>query len=210
VFDLYLITGGSPPDALGAAVREALRLAAPGRVAIQLRAKQLVSRDLLELARTLRDITRELGAPLFINDRVDIARIVSADGVHLPERGLPIAAARAVLGASAQIGVSCHDAAGLARAAAQGANFATLSPVFDTPDKGPALGVARFTGLVAQAGLPVYALGGVRPEHAAQLAACGAAGLAAISMVFGATDPAAATAQCLAAWPSARGGLSKP
>jgi thiamine-phosphate pyrophosphorylase len=202
VFDLYLITDASLPD-VASAVREALQHAPPGRVAVQLRAKQRQSRELLALAEALRSITWERGATLYINDRVDVARIAQADGVHLPEQGLPIDAARSVLGASAQVGVSCHDAAGLARAAQQGASFATLSPVFETRDKGPALGIARFAELVGAANLPVYALGGVQPEHAAALRMSGAVGFAAISAVFGAPDRGAAVARCLNAWQAA-------
>jgi thiamine-phosphate pyrophosphorylase len=209
VFDLYLITDGSRPEDIERAVREALQDVPAGRVAVQLRAKQLASRALFELARALRSLTREAGVALFINDRVDVALLVQADGVHLPEQGLPIAAARKLLGAAAQIGVSCHDAFGLARATEQGASFATLSPVFETRDKGPALGVERFAELVAGTQLPVFALGGVRPEHAAALAGCGASGLAAISVVFGAADRATATAECLEAWDCAVRARSK-
>ena len=208
MFDLYLISAGELPD-LPAAVDAALRGAPPGRVAVQLRAKQRSSRELLALAEQLRDITRAHGAALFINDRVDIACSTEADGVHLPELGLPVQKARALLGAAAQIGVSCHDATGLARAAEHGADFATLSPVFNSPGKGPVLGCATFGALVQrvqraqQARLPVYALGGVRAEHAPQLRAAGAAGLAVISAVFSAGDPAGALGACVRAWDAA-------
>jgi thiamine-phosphate pyrophosphorylase len=203
VFELYLITDGSQPAAIEQAVAEALVGSQPGRVTVQLRAKQLASRELLALAWALRDLTRAHQAQLIINDRVDIARITAADGVHLPEQGLPVDAARALLGEAGLIGVSCHDLQGLERAHALGADFATLSPVFATRDKGPALGVARFAEWTQKVQLPVYALGGVKAEHAAPLRAAGAAGLALISAVFAAGDRAAALQSCLASWQSA-------
>ena len=202
MFDLYLITDDQLPDVAGA-VRQALRAAPPGRVAVQLRAKQRSSRELLVLATALRELTRACAAALFINDRLDIALLASADGVHLPEQGVPVARARAFLPAGTHIGVSCHDASGLERAANAGASFATLSPVYASPGKGPALGSERFAELASQARLPVFALGGVRPEHASTLRASGAAGLAVISAVFAAADPAAALHACVQAWADA-------
>jgi thiamine-phosphate pyrophosphorylase len=137
---------------------------------------------------------------LVVNDRADLAQAIAADGVQLPERALPAAVVRRVLGERALIGVSCHDAPGLAAAASGGASFATLSPVFASPGKGEPLGLPAFSALARTAGLPVYALGGVAAPHARALRAAGAAGLAVISAVFGSTDPAAATAELLAAW----------
>lgn len=202
MFDLYLITDDRLPDLVGA-VRQALQGASAGRVAVQLRAKQRSSRELLQLATALRALTAEHGAALFVNDRVDIAVLCGADGVQLPEQAVPVASARALLPAGAHVGVSCHDAAGLARAARDGASFATLSPVYESPGKGPALGCDRFAALASQAPLPVYALGGVRPEHARALRSAGAAGLAVISAVSSAPDPALALHACLRAWADA-------
>jgi thiamine-phosphate pyrophosphorylase len=200
VFDLLLITDGTRPREIVGAVQDALRGATPGRVAVQLRAKQSGSAELLELARALRMPTRERGALLLINDRVDIAKLVDADGVQLPERGLPVAEARRLLGTSALIGVSCHGTEGLALALASGASFATLSPVFATAGKGEPLGVARFAALSGEIPLPIYALGGIKPEHLPTLRAAGASGVAVISAVFAADDRAAAVAACLASW----------
>jgi thiamine monophosphate synthase len=104
------------------------------------------------------------------------------------------------LGERALIGVSCHDAAGLAAAASGGATFATLSPVFPSPNKGKPLGLPSFSALVRAANLPIYALGGVAVQEARALKAAGASGLAVISAVFSSQDPAAAVAGLLAAW----------
>jgi len=201
VFSLYLITDGAQPaPQLTAAVAGALRGASAGRVAVQLRAKQLSAGALHDLALPLLQLCREHGVPLLINDRVDVALAVGADGVHLPAQALPLTAARRLLGERAWIGVSCHDARGLAAAHGGGASFATLSPVFDSPGKGPALGLPRFAELVGAAALPVLALGGVSASEAAALRRSGAAGIALISAVFGAADPGAAVRDLLAAW----------
>jgi thiamine-phosphate pyrophosphorylase len=198
VFSLYLITDGDAPQHIPSAVAAALSCAPPGRIAVQLRAKQADERTLLELARVLRSETRRRGAMLLINEHLDIAQRVAAEGVQLPERSISASEARERLGPSACIGLSCHDAAGLARA--QGASFACLSPVFASPGKGQPLGLDRFGALIAHAELPVFALGGIRPEHARELRVAGAAGLAAISAVFAQPDPARAVTAFLESW----------
>ncbi|HJL17322.1 MAG TPA: thiamine phosphate synthase, partial [Sandaracinaceae bacterium LLY-WYZ-13_1] len=127
-FALMLVTD----PALGEPVAktEAALAAAPsGRVAVQARMKGAPARGLADLVRALAPICRAAGAPLFVNDRADVARACGADGVHLPERGLRVDEARAVLGPGAWIGRSCHDRAGLERAARGGASYATLAPI---------------------------------------------------------------------------------
>ncbi len=204
MFDLYLITDEGSPGSIASAVREALTRAAPGRVGVQLRDKAARPEELLPLARELRAITREAGAALFINEHARLARAVAADGVHLPDRALSISATRAQLAADARVGVSCHDAAGLARAVEQGADFAVLGPVFEAPGKAPPLGVARFGELVRATPMPVFALGGVGVAHISALCAAGAHGIALIRAVFAARDRAASTAACLTALDAAR------
>jgi thiamine-phosphate pyrophosphorylase len=208
VFDLYFITEASPSATVLSNLAAAVSgMPAPatasnkrGRLCVQLRAKHLTVREQHALATQAVTLCRARGVPLLINDRVDIALSVGADGVHLPEAGLPIAVARKLLGNRAWIGVSCHDAQGLARAAAEGADFATLSPVFASPGKGTPLGMPAFCALVSAAQLPVYALGGLTPECAQQLRTSGCRGLAAISAISRAADPAAAVQQFLSAW----------
>jgi thiamine-phosphate pyrophosphorylase len=202
VFDLLLITDPAAPLGLAGSVRAALAAPAPGRLAVQLRAKQLSAPERLSLARELRALTRAAGAALLVNSDLEAALAVGAEGVQLPE-GHSLLEARARLGPGACIGVSCHDAAGLERAAAGGASFATLSPVFASANKGTPLGVARFARLVAAAHLPVYALGGVQAADARALRQAGARGLAVISAVFASQQPSAAVAALLAGWDAA-------
>jgi len=200
MFELLLITDPDAPRGLVGSVEAALQGADGVRLAVQLRAKQMSLPALLPIARELRELTQRAGARLFINGRLELAREVGADGVQLPETGLTPRAARALLGPGPLIGASCHDPIGLARAAQGGASFATVSPVFHSPGKGPAIGSARFADWARAAQLPVFALGGIRAEHAALLRRKGARGLAVISSVFYAHDPAAAVRDLLSAW----------
>jgi thiamine-phosphate pyrophosphorylase len=167
----------------------------PAEVAVQLREKDLSGRELTELARALRAVTAAAGAALYVNDRVDVALAVGADGVHLGGASLDVAAAARIAGELA-IGVSAHAAvqvAALAAATAGRPAFALLGPVHDTPSKrpfGPPLGAGVVTA-AARAGLPVIAVGGIEPAHVRALRAAGAHGIACIRAVMASSDPAA-------------------
>jgi thiamine-phosphate pyrophosphorylase len=200
VHALYLITDSSAPERIPAAVAAALRGAPPGSVLVQLRAKGCGLRQLYDIALAVREHCAAHNAGFVVNDRADLAQALGADGVQLPEQALPVVVVRHLLGERALIGASCHDAAGLAAAASGGASFATLSPVFLSPNKGSPLGIERFAVLTRSAGLPVYALGGVQATQARALKDAGAAGLAVISAVFSSPDPTRAVADLLAAW----------
>lgn len=187
-FRVYLIT--DPAYDVVEITRAALAVVPRGSVAVQARDKSASPAELAALARALRPICHRAGAPLLVNDRADVARAVGADGVHLPERGLDVADARAVLGEGAIIGSSRHDKEGVARAAE--ATFVTLGPVFEVPHKGPAIGVESFAAACAATALPVYALGGIDAVRAPALRAKGAAGVAVIRSVYAAPDPGSA------------------
>ncbi|MFT3921356.1 MAG: thiamine phosphate synthase [Myxococcales bacterium] len=194
-FDLILITDEGP-DLVGRLTR-ALSAVPPRRVAVQLRTRQSTTREILGVALELRALTRARESTLLINDRVDIALAVEADGVQLPEAGLPIEVARKLLGSQRWVGVSRHDLKGLFEAARQGADYATLSPVHEVAAKGPPLGIAGFARTIAAVRLPVYALGGVRAADVAELRQSGARGIAVVREVLSAADPALATSELL-------------
>ncbi len=207
-FELLIISDGGP--ALCERVERALSGAEPGRLAIMLREPQRTSAELLALGRALRTLTAARGALLIVNDRVDVALAVEADGVHLPEAGLPVRTARALLDLGPPprwVGVSRHSAEGLTRAAEEGADYATLSPVHAVAGKAPPLGLEGFAAALvearerndAAARLPVFALGGVRSEDAHALQLRGARGVAVMREVLSAADPGASTARLLAA-----------
>ena len=197
-FALMIISDGGP-DLLSRCAR-ALAGAPRGRVAVQLRERTLDDAALYALGHALRALTHAHGALLLVNDRIDVARGIKADGVHLPERNCSPRDARALLGAEALVGVSRHDARGLAESAEQGADYATLSPVHAVEGKAPPLGISGFSVICRAARLPLYALGGVRVEDAAALREGGARGVAVIREVLGAADPAARTRQLIAAF----------
>ncbi len=176
---------------------------APRKLAIHLREKDLGGGELLRLAHALAAICRARKQLLIVNDRLDVALAVKADGVHLPSAGIPPADARRLLGPEALVGVSCHSAADVVRAREGGASYATFGPVHDTPSKRPfgaPVGLAAL-GEAALLGLPLVALGGISPETAPGVFAAGASGVAAIRAWLEAADPAAAVRAMLAAAP---------
>jgi len=194
---IYLITDRAQTN--GRDLIEVVAAACRGGVrAVQLRERDLDTRSLLALARALRETTREHGALLLINDRVDIALACGADGVHLPANSFRVADARQLLGAERLIGVSTHSVEEAARA---GADFVVCGPVFDTPSKrpfGPPLGLDTLRRAAACA-VPLIAVGGITATNATEVLAVGAAGVAVIRAVLAAPDPeGAARALCAA------------
>ena len=192
-----------------AALAAAAAIAPPGAIAIQLREKDLAARQLLELAHALRPRCARYGAPLIINDRLDVALAACADCVHLPAASFAVRDARAIVGAARLVGISAHTPSEVAAAAREGADFAVYGPVFDPLSKAAytaARGAAGIAAACRAAPLPVYALGGITVARIDQLRddpAFGSgprpAGAAVIGAIFGADDPAAATRALLAA-----------
>jgi thiamine-phosphate pyrophosphorylase len=173
-------------------VRAALRGGAP---AVQLRMKDAPAREMTALARALLAETRAAGALLFINDRVDVALAVGADGAHVGQDDLPVAAARRIAPPGFLLGVSTETAE-LARAAeADGANYVGVGPVYHTgskADAGDAVGAERIAQVAAAVRIPVVGIGGITIENAPPVLLAGAAGVAVISAVMRAADPEAA------------------
>jgi thiamine-phosphate pyrophosphorylase len=195
-------TGGRP---LLAVVEACL---GAGLRAVQLREKDLPARELLQLATDLRELTARHQARLLVNDRVDVALAVGADGVQLPGAGLPPGAARRLLGPGRLVGVSTHSAAEVEAAALDGADFVLFGPIYDTPSKRPYGAPQGLTGLAEacrRSQLPVIAIGGVTAARVPELRDAGAAGIAVIRALLEAGDPAAATklllGACEQAWP---------
>jgi thiamine-phosphate pyrophosphorylase len=175
------------------AVRAALRGGAP---AIQLRAKDAPARAAAQLARELLAETRAAGALLFINDRVDIALAAGADGAHLGDEDLPLAAARRIVPPGFLLGMSA-DSVQLAREAERdGADYLGVGPVYGTASKadaGAPIGTARIAEVAAAVRIPSVGIGGIHAANAAPVVQAGAAGVAVISAVMHALDPEAAT-----------------
>lgn len=171
----------------------ARRAVEAGVDAVHLREKDLPGGALLEAARGL---ARALGndATLIINERVDVALVVAAGGVQLGEAAMSPRDARALLGARVLIGRSVHDAAGAERAAVEGADFVLAGHVYPTRSKPgqPPRGPDFIREIVAAAQRPVIAIGGITPERVPEVLQAGAHGVAVISGILGAEDPAAA------------------
>ena len=138
----------------------------------------------------LREATRALGAALVVNDWLDVALAIGADGVHLGRRSVNVEEARAILPPGTWISVSCHALADVVRAAEEGADAALLSPIFASPGKGRGLGVEALcearAALDARGAVTLLvALGGVTAENAGACFAAGAGGVAAIRADLG-------------------------
>ena len=159
---------------------------------LQLREKDLTAAELWPLARDLRALTATHGCKLLINDRIDLALAVGADGVHLGGHSLPTGEARRVLGPDKWIGVSAHPGDDFSSLAKGGADFITFGPVFSTPSKaafGPPAGLVALADICRRCPLPVYALGGITPAHCPELKETGIAGVAMISSLLAAAEP---------------------
>ncbi|MBW6463617.1 MAG: thiamine phosphate synthase [Firmicutes bacterium] len=199
-FDLYLITDRRslpPGQDLLATVRAALR---GGVRAVQLREKDLRAAELYPLALELRKLTREFAAKLLINDRIDLALAVDADGVHLGNHSLPVAVVRQLLGDQRLIGVSAHHLDEVKAAATAGADFVTFGPVYATPSKlpyGSPLGLSPLAVASSNAPLPVFALGGVTAARLPELRGGGCSRIALIGAILQAVDPEKAAREIL-------------
>lgn len=206
-FSLYLITDRRQTNSrpLDEVIEAALR---GGVKAVQLREKDLSPREQLGLAHRLRELTSRYGARLLVNDRLDIALAVEADGVHLGEAGIDPATARRLLGPERLIGVSCHSVAGALAAQQGGADFITFGPVFATPSKaryGEPVGVNQLSEAKRQLRIPIFALGGISRNSVPEVLAAGADGIAMISAIIAADNPREEAAAFLDLLPSPAG-----
>ncbi len=181
----------APRELLGI-VRLCLEAGAP---AVQLRDKDATARELYEQAILLRALTTEYDALLFINDRLDIALAMGADGVHLGPADLPLEAARRAAPHPFLIGISTDDPETARRAESIGADYIGCGAVFGTTTKaevlGERIGPEGLAAVAAAVSIPVVGIGGITPETAPDLAHTGAAGLAVVGALMAAEDPQA-------------------
>jgi len=190
-YKLYLITDRKlfqTQDAFFRAVEDALKA---GVRAVQLREKDLSTRELLDMAFAFREMTRRYGVKLFINDRMDIALIVEADGVHLGDSSMPVRAVRKVAGERLLIGRSTHSLRDALEAEEGGADFITFGPVFQTPSKaryGDPVGLEALRETSEKISIPIFGLGGIKISNIKQVLDFGASGVALISGILAAAD----------------------
>ena len=195
-YSLYLVTDRTL--SLGRSTVEVVRAAIRGGVScVQLREKGCSTREFMDEARLLKALLAGTGVPLFINDRLDVALAVGADGVHLGQNDLPIADARRLVGNRMIIGISAESVADAVRAEAEGADYIGASPVFTTPtktDTAPPLGLDGLRAIRRAVQLPLVAIGGINADNAAQVLRAGADGLAVVSAIVSAPCPRTAAA----------------
>jgi thiamine-phosphate pyrophosphorylase len=185
-------------------LEEAVAQAVEGGVElVQLREKDLPAAELAALAEKLRAVVQ--GRAVFlVNDRLDVALACAADGVHLPEQGLPVAAARRLAGEGLIIGRSVHSVAEAVRAPEEGADYVQVGTIFASrshPGQSPA-GLALLEAVATAVTIPILAVGGITAANVGDVMRAGASGAAVISAILGAPSPREAArglAQAMAA-----------
>jgi thiamine-phosphate pyrophosphorylase len=190
---------------------KAARLLAGGARVMQLRMKRTPLREALGAAREVVAACRRAGAVCLVNDRVDLALLAEAHGVHVGEEDLPPEAARALLGPGRLVGVTVRNLAEARAARQAGADYVGLGPVFGTTTKqvpAPVLGLGGLAAVVGQSPLPVVGIGGVKLENIAELAATGAHGGAVASDALLAEDMAEQVRRLAAAFDRGARGTS--
>jgi len=189
-------TGGRP---LQTVLRQAIQAGVP---AIQLRDRDLSTRELLALAQAIRAVADPASVPLLINDRIDFALAMNLAGVHLRANSVPVAVARRLLGPQRLIGASTHSVEEAIRAGRDGADYIVYGPVFETPSKrsyGKPLGLQALADVCRRTPVPVLAIGGVTRERVREIRDAGAHGIAVVGAILGRENVVAATQDLLAA-----------
>ncbi len=154
------------------------------------------------MAAVLCPLVQKGGGIFIVNDRVDVAKAIGADGVHLGQEDLPLADARAILGPGKLIGISTHTLAQAVEAESGGVDYIGFGPIFPTATKenpGPVVGVDGLREVRARVRIPVVAIGGITAKNAGDVRAAGADGVAVVSAVLAAADPKAAIAKLMQA-----------
>lgn len=202
-FDVYLVTdaGLSESHSTVSIVEDAID---GGVDVVQLREKETTANERYELGLELRELTRDADVPLIVNDRIDIAAAIDADGVHLGDDDLPVPVAREQLGEDAIVGRSVSTPAAAREAEAAGADYLGVGAVYGTTSKETTpeqshIGLERIRTVREATELPFVGIGGVTPENAAAVVEAGADGVAVISAITAAEDPTAATSRLSAA-----------
>jgi thiamine-phosphate pyrophosphorylase len=199
----YLVTQGDLTGGRG--TRATVEAALAGGVdVVQLREKHASARERYELGRELRVLTREAGVPLVVNDRIDLAAAVGADGVHLGDDDLPVSVARERLGEGAIVGRSVSTPGGAREAERAGADYLGVGAVFrtstkDTRESESEIGLDAVREIREATDLSFVGIGGVTPENAADVVRAGADGVAVVSAITAAADPERATRDLRAA-----------
>jgi thiamine-phosphate pyrophosphorylase len=193
-YSLYLVTdrelarGRTTVDIVAAAVRG-------GVTCVQLREKKCSTLDFIEQALALKTVLESARVPLIINDRVDVALAVEADGVHLGQTDMPLTHAKRIVGESMIIGISAESLEDAIEAEKNGADYLGVSPIYATPtktDTAPPLGLEGLQAIRNSVRIPLVGIGGLNQSNSAAVIRSGADGIAIVSAIVAADDPAAA------------------
>jgi thiamine-phosphate pyrophosphorylase len=193
-YSLYLVTdrglagGRSNFEVVKAAVEG-------GATVVQLREKDCSTREFVQQALAIKDFLRNRRIPLIINDRLDVAQAVKADGVHLGQTDMPLEMAKEILGDSMIIGISAESLEDAIAAERGGADYLGVSPIYATPtktDTAPPLGLAGLREIRKAVRLPLVGIGGLNRQNCAEVIRSGADGVAVVSAIVAADDPEAA------------------
>ncbi len=196
-YTLYLVTdrglskGRSTLDIVQAAVRG-------GVTCVQLREKNCSAREFIAEAISVQSFLKEHRIPLIINDRLDIAQAIQADGVHLGQNDIPLKMARAIVKDSMLIGISAESLQDAVEAERYGADYIGVSPIYATAtksDTAPALGLKGLREIRKAVKIPLVGIGGLNRSNAAEVIRNGADGIAAVSAIVSADDPEKAAAE---------------
>jgi len=196
---LVVITdeGLAEPLGMEQVISQALRAGAP---AIQLRAKDATAGEVAAMARTLLPMVRAAGALFIVNDRLDVALAVGADGVHLGPDDLSVEQVRSAAPENFIVGYSTDDPEEAARAETDGADYlgsGTVYPTTNKSDPGEVIGLSGLRRVVEAVSIPVVGIGGITPAHADHVAGAGASGIAVIGAVMSAPDPGEAVRELM-------------
>lgn len=190
-YSLYLVTDRSL--SCGRSNLEIVRDAIDGGVTVvQLREKTAGTREFLNEALSVADYCREKNVSLIINDRIDIAMAVSADGVHLGQDDMPIEYARRLVGKEMIIGISIFNETEAVAAEKTGADYLGVSPIYTTPTKpelSEAVGLKGLARIRSMVDLPLVAIGSIKSHNASEVIKSGADGIAVVSAIVSAPDP---------------------
>ena len=193
-YSLYLVTDRDL--ARGRSTFEIVKAAVDGGVTVvQLREKHCSTREFIEQALAIKNFLKARKVPLIINDRLDVAQAVKADGVHLGQTDMPLEMAKDILGDSMLIGISAESLEDAIAAEKGGADYLGVSPIYTTStktDTAPPLGLAGLREIRKAVSLSLVGIGGLNKENSAEAIRSGADGVAVVSAIVAADDPKAA------------------
>jgi len=189
-YDLYIITDqrishGKSHFEVAEAVLEG------GATVLQFRDKEIGDSEAIEVCQKIHKLTKKKGVPFIVNDRVEIAKAVDADGVHLGQEDMSFGSARKILGKEKIIGISVETVEQALKAVEGGADYLGIGPIYPTatkPDAGKALGIARLKEIRESVNIPIVAIGGINENNLEEVLRAGADGVAVISAVVSAPD----------------------